>query len=65
MRHLIEVSQADLKAPGSPCLWLRVLNQNARQSFRAEVEADATDDRYPPNPMQALNLKAKVAASSH
>jgi hypothetical protein len=66
VRHLIEVSQADLKAPGSACLWLRVLNQNARQSLRAEVEADTTDDDdLTPNPMQALNLKGKVAASSH
>lgn len=66
VRRLIEVSQADLKAPGSACFWLRVLNQNARQSLRAEVEADTTDDDdLPPNSMQALNLKGKVAASSH
>jgi len=65
-RHVNESSQADLKAPGSACLWLRVLSQNAGQPLRAEVDILATNDHdLQSNSMQALDLKGKVAVPCH
>ena len=65
-RQVNASSKSDLKAPGSACFWLRVLNQNAGQSLRAEVDILATDDHdLQSNSMQALDLKGKVAVPSH
>ena len=65
-RQVNASSKSDLKAPGSACFWLRVLNQNAGQSFRAKVEPLATDDHdLQSNSMQSLDLKGKVAVPCH